>query len=111
MSINTPTGNMTGQPVSQHGGLPGGTRTPARSTRRTGGVQETKPFYRTSEFITYAVATVVVIIMGYSGKDTMTTYATWQLVTFLTMAYIISRGLAKAGSREGTRDHSDVYPS
>jgi hypothetical protein len=102
MSITTPTGSTTGTPV----------RTPARTTHRTGG-RETKPFYRTSEFITYAAATFVIIVMGYSGHDTMTTYNTWQLVTFLTMAYILSRGLAKAGAREGARDHDshDVYPS
>jgi hypothetical protein len=91
------------------------TRTPARTTHREG-VRETKPFYRTSEFLTYLAATALVLIFGYSGSDEMNTYRTWQLVTFLTAAYIVSRGLSKAGSRQGARDHDDhnhhnVYPS
>lgn len=101
MSISTGTGTTT-SPV----------RTPSRSSARHG-VRETKPFYRTSEFLAYVVATALVLVVGYSGSDEMNTYRTWQLVTFLTMAYVISRGLSKAGSREGARsdDGSGVYPS
>lgn len=90
------------------------TSTPAvgkRSTDRPG-VRETKPFYRTSEFLIYVASVAAIILFGYSGDDEFNTHRTWQLVTVLSAAYIISRGIAKAGSREGARQNdSDVYPS
>jgi hypothetical protein len=87
------------------------TTTGARSTRRSreiGGARETKPFYRTSEFIVFIATAAVVLVAGYSNRDTLDLYRTWQLVSVLAAAYILSRGLAKAGSREGARD-TDSY--
>lgn len=76
------------------------------------GVQETKPFYRTSEFMIYLASVAAIILFGYSGQDEFNTYRIWQLVTVLSAAYIISRGIAKAGSRGCARDNDgDVYPS
>ena len=99
------------------------TSTSARTTTTTGsavgrrsidrpGVRETKPFYRTSEFLVYLASVAAVVIFGYSGSDEFDTYRTWQLVTILSAAYIVSRGIAKAGAREGARNNDgDVYPS
>jgi hypothetical protein len=42
---------------------------------------------------------------GYSNNDTLDLFRTWMLVTVLGSAYIVSRGLAKAGAREGTREY------
>jgi hypothetical protein len=85
--------------------------TDARTTRRTrevGGVRETKPFYRTSEFIVFVATAAIVLVAGYSDRDTLNLYRTWQLVTVLAAAYIVSRGVAKAGGREGARESEYV---
>lgn len=91
------------------------TRTTAPANRSTGrpGVRETKPFYRTSEFLVYVASVAAIIAFGYSGDDEFNTFRTWMLVSVLSSAYILSRGIAKAGSREGARhnDDDDVYPS
>ena len=60
--------------------------------------RETKPFYRTSEFLVLVAAVAAVIGFGYSGDDSLNTFRTWLLVTVLASTYIVSRGLAKAGS-------------
>jgi hypothetical protein len=53
---------------------------------------ETKSAYKTTELIVYVLAVLGVLI------------ASWRYVTYLTVGYMISRGLAKAGSREPYRD-------
>lgn len=70
------------------------------------GRRETKPFFRSSEYWVYAVATAAVLIFGYSGADEMDTFRTWLLVSVLSSAYVLTRGLSKSGSREGWRDSS-----
>jgi hypothetical protein len=108
----TSTGTMPG---TTPGTMPGGTAQHSaqgmtglgRDTgmnRRVGGARETKPFYRTSEFIVFIALAAVVIVAGYSDRDSLDLFRTWALVTALGAAYILSRGLAKAGSREGSRD-------
>jgi hypothetical protein len=94
----------------------GDTRASARDTVATGrheardrrddrpGFRETKPFYRTSEFLVYIVAVAAVLIAGYSADDSLDAWRTWLLVAVLSSAYVVSRGLAKAGSRESWRD-------
>ena len=60
--------------------------------------RETKPFYRTSEFLVLLAAVAAVVIVGYSGDDSLNTFRTWLLVTILASTYMVSRGFAKAGS-------------
>jgi hypothetical protein len=64
--------------------------------------EETKPFFLTSEFWV-AVTTVVAILIGTSA-DNFDAPRAWVLVSVVAAAYIISRGLAKAGSRHFDRD-------
>ena len=52
---------------------------------------ETKSAYKTTEFS--------MIVDQSFGAD-----PAWRYVTYLTVGYMISRGLAKAGSREPYRD-------
>ncbi len=64
---------------------------------------ETKSAYKTTELIVYVVAVVAVllaslIVDGYNATEA------WTHFTYLSVAYMISRGLAKAGSREPYRD-------
>lgn len=69
---------------------------------------ETKSAYKTTELIVYALAVVAVLLAsllvdgdgsaGFGASDA------WRYVTYLTIGYMISRGLAKSGSREPYRD-------
>jgi hypothetical protein len=59
---------------------------------------ETKAFSKTSEFIVW-VATVAAVLIASYMVDTFDAYDAWRFVTYLSIAYMISRGLAKAGSR------------
>ena len=56
-----------------------------------------KPFYLTSEFLVLVLAVVAVVIAG-AVADNFDASQVWGLVTFLSVAYIISRGLSKIGS-------------
>jgi hypothetical protein len=91
----------------------------ARGTERRGVARrlatETKAAYKTTEFLAYIVVLVAVLIAGNSieGKDGGADYfagdKVWLYATILTVGYLVSRGLAKSGSREpyfdgGTND-------
>ncbi|MDA0167334.1 hypothetical protein OM076_44150 [Solirubrobacter ginsenosidimutans] len=73
---------------------------------------ETKAAFKTTELIVYVVAVVAVLIAamvvdesdagGFGAKQA------WLYVTLLTIGYMVSRGLAKSGSRDPyteSRDH------
>jgi hypothetical protein len=64
---------------------------------------ETKPFFMTSEFLTF-VATVVGILIAVKVAKNFIAPGAWQLITFAAIGYMISRGLAKSGSRDKWRD-------
>jgi len=59
---------------------------------------ETKSFILTSEFWVAAAAAAAVFIAGYALDDIAKTNA-WRYGTWIAIAYIISRGIAKAGSQ------------
>ena len=66
---------------------------------------ETKAAFKTTEFIAYVVVLVGILIASAvvdNGEDGQGFGAeqAWFFVTLLTIGYMISRGLAKAGSRE-----------
>ena len=66
---------------------------------------ETKAAFKTTEFIVYVLMVVGVIIASAvtdAGDDNQSFGAksAWLYVTLLTIGYMISRGLAKSGSRE-----------
>lgn len=66
---------------------------------------ETKAAFKTTEFIFYVLVSVAVLIAaavtdnGDDGQGFGVVQA-WLYVTVLTVGYMISRGLAKSGSRE-----------
>jgi hypothetical protein len=73
------------------------------TTRRL--TTETKSSFKTTELIVFVLATLGVLIaaavtdngddgQGFGAK------AAWLYVTLLTIGYMVSRGLAKAGSRD-----------
>jgi cell division septation protein DedD len=75
------------------------TETPRRST-------ETKAAFKTTEFVVFLVAVAGVLVASYlvnetSGRgDPFLADKAWFYITLLTIGYMISRGLAKAGSRD-----------
>ena len=66
---------------------------------------ETKSAFKTTELIVYVLSVVGVLIAAWvtdNGDDGQGFGAAsaWLYVTLLTIGYMISRGLAKSGSRE-----------
>jgi hypothetical protein len=74
-------------------------------------IAETKAAFKTTEFVAYVIAVVGVLIASAvvdgngngdngSGGDYFRADRAWLYVVLLTMAYLVSRGLAKSGSRD-----------
>ena len=82
----------------------------ARTTRFRG--EETQPSFKTTELIVYVLAVIGVLIASYTvgdgsannGADYFAADKAWWYITLLTIGYMISRGLAKAGSRSNDVD-------
>jgi hypothetical protein len=76
----------------------------SRATRRL--ATETKQAFKTTEFWAMVALVVAVLIAGNSiesaegGPDVFAADKVWLYITILGSAYMISRGLAKSGSRE-----------
>ena len=85
------------------------TKTRDRSRVRGDLTTETKPAFKTTELIAYVVVALVVLVasaMVDENEDGQGFGAekAWLYVTILTVGYMISRGLAKAGSYEQDAD-------
>lgn len=65
---------------------------------------ETKSSYKTTELIVYVLAVLGVLIASAIIDNNFGADPAWRYVTYLTVGYMISRGLAKAGSRDPYRD-------
>jgi nitrate reductase NapE component len=68
---------------------------------------ETKPSFKTTELIVFVVVALGVIITAAvvgngagGGTDHFDAFQAAQLLTFLSIGYMIARGLAKSGSRQ-----------
>lgn len=64
---------------------------------------ETRPFYLTSEFAA-AVIAVIALAITAGASSTIDAWRFWLLTTAITVAYLLSRGLAKSGSQTLGRD-------
>jgi len=64
---------------------------------------ETKPFYLTSEFVGAALAIAGIAITAASS-DAFGAWRAWLLITAVTVGYMISRGIAKSGTRSNAND-------
>jgi hypothetical protein len=64
---------------------------------------ETKASTKTSEFFVYIVAAAAILIASLV-VDGFNATEGWMFFTFLSIGYMVSRGLAKSGSREPYRD-------
>ena len=77
----------------------------AKAPRRTTEAKETKSAFKTTELIVFVLSVLGVLIAAAvtdNGDDGQGFGArsAWLYVTLLSIGYMISRGLAKAGSRE-----------
>jgi hypothetical protein len=77
----------------------------ANATRRTTEAKETKSAFKTTELIVFVLSVLGVLIAAAvtdNGDDGQGFGArsAWLYVTLLSIGYMISRGLAKAGSRQ-----------
>ena len=71
---------------------------------------ETKSAFKTTELAAFLVAVAAVLIATAvvdEGDAALDARHGWTLVTALTIGYLISRGLAKSGSREPYTEHGD----
>ena len=68
---------------------------------------ETKASYKTTELIAYVVAVIGVLVASAvsDGESDFGPQEAWFFITLLTIGYMVSRGLAKAGSSDPYDDH------
>lgn len=102
-------GHAPGVPGSR-GGRMSGDVAPGTATRRVG--VETKPSFKTTEFFVFLAAVIAVVITALTvdgdantGGDPFNAEHALRYITFLAIGYMVSRGLAKAGSRQPADDH------
>lgn len=97
--------NPTGQPTL-HNAQSGPAATGQGPVRHT---TETKSAFKTTELIIYVLSVVGVLIAsavvdatnaGNANADGFSAQQAWFMITLLTIGYLVSRGLAKSGSRE-----------
>jgi hypothetical protein len=76
-------------------------------------VTETKSALKTTEFWVYIAATIAVLVAALVVDETdaggFGARQAWLYATILTVGYLISRGLAKSGSREPYSSEDDVH--
>lgn len=61
---------------------------------------ETKPSFKTSELAVYVLAVIgVLIASAMTDASDFGAQEAWRYITYLTIGYMIARGLAKAGAR------------
>ena len=82
----------------------------ARGTRR--GLTETRPAAKTTELMAYVAAVLAVALTalfvgdgGDGGADPFSAEQALRYITFLTIGYMVARGLAKSGTRGNDSDH------
>jgi hypothetical protein len=72
---------------------------------------ETKSAFKTTEMIAYVVATAGVLIaaalVDQADAGGLGAKQAWLYVTILTVGYMVSRGLAKSGSRDPYTEDRD----
>jgi hypothetical protein len=74
---------------------------------------ETKSAFKTTEMIAYVVAAIGVVIAGavvdQADAGGLGAKQVWLYVTILTVGYMVSRGLAKSGSRDPYTEDRDRH--
>ena len=78
-------------------------RTDASRARHVVSHDETKPSFKTTELLTM-LGIVAAILIAAASADNFDAPRAWTLVAVVASAYMISRGLAKSGSRHIEND-------
>jgi hypothetical protein len=78
-------------------------RSGVASTTRVVSQDETKPSFKTTELLTM-LGIVVAILIAAASADNFDAPRAWTLVAVVASAYMVSRGLAKSGSRHVETD-------
>jgi hypothetical protein len=78
-------------------------RTDASRTSRIVLHDETKPSFKTTELLTM-LGIVAAILIAAASADNFDAPRAWTLVAVVASAYMVSRGLAKSGSRYSDTD-------
>jgi hypothetical protein len=98
--------SMTANPVPTTTAPARRDRVSEHTERRT--FTETKLGVKTSEFYFAIVAIAGILVATYAdGDDSLVLDDGWRMATFVAVAYIISRGLAKLGTREPYTEDRD----
>ena len=104
MTTSNPTSNPTSahRPNAPTAYSAEGTQ-PARVAPRRS--SETKAAFKTTEFIAYVVAVIGVLLASFvsttdAHEDYFRADRAWFYIVLLSIGYMVSRGLAKAGSRQ-----------
>lgn len=88
---------------SQRGGAATDWRSRWSAPPRTAYSTETKPFFLTSEFLVF-VLLLMGLGIGTAVDDDLEPEMFWILATVATSFYMLSRGIAKSGTRSHARD-------
>jgi hypothetical protein len=94
------------RPMATHDVTNPATARVARPTGLRRLATETKAAVKTTEFYAYIVVLAGILIAGLATKtgtghdDRLVANNVWLFATILTVGYMVSRGLAKSGSRE-----------
>jgi hypothetical protein len=64
---------------------------------------ETKPFFLTSEFVG-ALLAIAGIAITAAASDSFGAWRAWILITAVVVGYMVSRGIAKSGTRSNSSD-------
>jgi hypothetical protein len=83
---------------------------PGRRTRPYGSGRtftETKAGFKTTEFMVALAAIVAILIATYVADADLGANEGWKYIAWVAVAYIVSRGLAKLGTREPYSEHLD----
>jgi hypothetical protein len=64
---------------------------------------ETKPFFLTSEFVGSVLAILGIAITA-AASDAFGAWRAWILITAIVVGYMVSRGIAKSGTRSHSSD-------
>ena len=68
---------------------------------------ETKEFYKTSEFLVWGLTVLGILVAAAlvgGDNDQFLADEAWKYVAWVSIAYIVSRGIAKAATRRGYGD-------
>ncbi|HUQ22556.1 MAG TPA: hypothetical protein VM049_06020 [Gaiellaceae bacterium] len=69
---------------------------------------ETKPFFLTSEFVAAAL-TIAGIAITAASTDSFGAWRAWILISAVTVGYVVSRGIAKSGTKSHANDPRERF--